>query len=147
MTDVSLAFDWRAFGEVTLTPKGGLAFPTLPAVPGLYRFRLVGPDRTTTYVGEAALLPQRIEGYRYGYHRQATNARMNRRMREHLAAGGSIELSIATQASVTVDGVTRPLDLRRKASRLLVEAAALHALPEAEHAENLPGVGDPEQEL
>jgi hypothetical protein len=147
MTDVSVAFQWRAVGEVKLTPKGGLVFPKLPAAPGLYRFRLVGPHRTSAYVGEAAFLPQRIEGYRYGYHRQATNVRMNRRMKEHLAAGGSIELSIATQASVTVDGVTRPLDLRRKASRLLVEAAGLHALPEAEQAENLPGVGDPEQEL
>lgn len=95
--DVSVAFDWHAVGEVELTPKGGLAFPKLPAVPGLYRFPLVGPDRTTVYVGAAAFLTQRIERYRYGYHRQGTNARMNRRMKEHLTAGGSIELSIASR--------------------------------------------------
>lgn len=68
-------------------------------------------------------------------------------MREHLATGGSLELSIATQASVTGDGVRRPLGLRRTAGRLLVETAAPHALPEADRAENLPGVGDPEQDL
>ncbi len=43
------------------------------------------------------------------------------------------------------DAAARPP--QEKAGRLLVESAALHALPEAEHAENLPGVGDPEQEV
>ena len=51
-------------------------------------------------------------------------------MREHLRAGGRIELSIATAAVIAVDSETdRPPDLARKASRLLVEAAALHAVP------------------
>ncbi len=68
---------------------------------------------------------------------------MIRRMREHLCARGEIEMSIATEAAVIVDrGASSPLDLGRKVSRLLAEAAALHAVPDAEPLENLPGIGD-----
>jgi hypothetical protein len=87
-------------------------------------------------------LRRRAYGYRFGYERQVTNARMNKRMLEHLRSGGLIELAIATSASLSIDGVERPLDLKRKASRVLAESAAIHAVPDAEHLENLPGVGD-----
>jgi hypothetical protein len=67
---------------------------------------------------------------------------MKMRMTEHIASGGLIEISIATAATVSVDDHVRPLDLRRKASRLLAENAAIHAVPYLEPLENLPGIGD-----
>jgi hypothetical protein len=46
--------------------------------------------------------------------------------------------------SVTIDGEIPPLNYGLKRSRLLVENAALHALPSAEPIENRPGVGESE---
>ena len=139
---VSVELEWGPVREV-LMDRGRLVFPHLPETAGLHRLRLVGPTSASTYIGETANLKRRAAGYRGGYAGQVTNARMNRRMREHLGAGGRIEMSIATAAVLAVDGETdRPLDLARKASRLLVEAAALHAVPDAEPLENLPGIGD-----
>ncbi len=140
---VTIELEWRAAGHVTRDGAGRLVFPKLQPVPGLYRLRLVGLDSTSTYIGETANLQRRAAGYRGGYSGQVTNARMNRRMREHLEADGRIELFIATEADVMVDrGASGRLDLGRKVSRLLAEAAALHAVPDAEPLENLPGIGD-----
>ncbi len=142
MMRVSVELEWRPVDEV-LMDRDRLVFPHLPETAGLYRLRLVGSTSTSTYIGETANLKRRAAGYRGGHAGQVTNARMNRRMREHLGAGGRIEMSIATAAVIAVDSETdRPLDLARKASRLLAEAAALHAVPDAEPLENLPGIGD-----
>ena len=138
---VTVEFEWRDFGEVRLEGDA-LTFPTLPIEPGLYRYRLVRGDGASTYVGEASNLRRRAYGYQLGYAGQKTNARMNARKREHLAAGGRIEMAIATEATIELDGRTQPIDLRRKASRLLIENAAIHAVPDAEPLENLPGIGD-----
>jgi hypothetical protein len=104
--------------------------------------RLTSGSSARAYVGEAADLRKRASGYRGGYAGQKTNARMNLRMTEHLASGGLIEVSIATVATVAVNDRIQPLDLRRKASRLLAENAAIHAIPNTEPLENLPGIGD-----
>ncbi len=142
MMRVAVELQWRQVKEV-LMDGGRLVFPHLPGTAGLYRLRLVGSTSASTYIGETANLKRRAAGYRGGYAGQVTNARMNRRMREHLSTGGAIEMSIATAAVLAVDSETdRPLDLSRKASRLLAEAAALHAVPDAEPLENLPGIGD-----
>ncbi len=139
---VAVEFQWGPVEEVCIE-AGRLVFPDLPSTAGLYRLRLIGPASTSTYIGETANLKRRAAGYRGGYAGQVTNARMNRRMREHLEARGNIEMSIANAAALIMDGeAERPLDLGQKASRLLVEAAALHAVPEAEPLENLPGIGD-----
>lgn len=45
-------------------------------------------------------------------------------------------------ASVRIDGEIVATDLGRKRTRLLIEAAALYAIPDAEVVENLPGIGD-----
>ena len=63
-------------------------------------------------------------------------------MKDHLKAGGRILVSISTEATATIDGATRPLNLGLKRSRLLVENAALLALPDAEPIENQPGVAE-----
>lgn len=143
MTSVEVRFEWLPNGEVHLEGSA-LAFPPMPQQPGLYRYRFVAPGRVTVYIGEAVDLRRRADGYRRGYERQATNRRINARMRAHLAAGGRIDVAVATQASLAVDGTARALDLSRKASRLLAENAAIHAVPAGESLENLPGVGDPE---
>jgi hypothetical protein len=138
---VTVEFEWRDFGEVRLEGDG-MDFSALPTEPGLYRYRLVLGDGASAYVGEAANLRRRAYGYQLGYKGQKTNFRMNARMREHLAAGGRIEMAIATEATIELEGRPQPLDLRRKASRLLVENAAIHAVPDVEPLENLPGIGD-----
>lgn len=51
---------------------------------------------TRVYIGEAEDVRRRAAGYRGGYAGQKTNARLNVRMREHLSAGGRIEVAIAT---------------------------------------------------
>jgi hypothetical protein len=138
---VTVEFEFRDVGEVRIE-GGGLTFPPLDAIPGLYRYRLVRSDGASTYVGEATNLRRRAYGYQLGYAGQKTNARMNGRMREHLAAGGRIEMAIATEATIELNGRVHAIDLRRKTSRLLVENAAIHAVPDTEPLENHPGVGD-----
>ena len=141
-SDLCVHFRWRPAGQVRLDAGGRLLFPALPAVPGTYRMRLVSTGGASTYIGEGSDLKKRAALYRGGAAGQKTNFRMNARMREHLGQGGQIELSILTEAEITLGPVRKPLDLRRKASRLLVEAAALHLVPDAEPLENLPGIGD-----
>jgi hypothetical protein len=62
-------------------------------------------------------------------------------MHAHLGQGKQIEMAIALGGIVTVGGYLEPLDLNRKASRLLAEAAAVHAVPR-EQLLNLPGIGE-----
>ena len=142
MSSVEVRFAWREVGDLRIDASGRPVFPALPAKPGLYRYRLVATAGTTTYIGEASDLRRRAQNYRTPGASQATNLRMNARFREHLAAGGRVEMATVTEAELMVDGQPRALDLGRKASRLLVENAAIHASPEAEPLENLPGVGD-----
>jgi hypothetical protein len=138
---VEVQFEWEEVGEVTLDALGRLEFPPLPRDPGIYRFRLVGAS-TSNYIGEAADLRKRANGYRAGYPRQRTNHRMNRRMCEHLEAGGRVEVAIAVNVEAKVNGRAQRLDLQQKKSRLLAESAALHLVPDAEPLENLPGLGE-----
>jgi hypothetical protein len=138
---VEVEFEWNEVGEVTLDALGRLAFPPLPTEPGIYRFRLAGPS-TSNYIGEAVDLRKRAEGYLGGHPSQRTNHRMNQRMREHLEAGGRVEVAIAVNVEAKVNGRAQPLNLQQKKSRLLVESAALHLVPDAEPLENLPGLGE-----
>lgn len=142
MSEVSVRFVWRDVGAVAVDVAGRPVFPPLPAEPGLYRFRLVGAIGTSAYIGEASDLRRRAQHYRTPGLTQPTNQRMNARFREHIAAGGRVEVAIVTTAELVIDGRPRTLDLGRKASRLLIENAALHAVPDAESLENLPGIGD-----
>ena len=140
--NVTVEATWREVGEIRLEDEQ-LVFPAVPEDPGIYRFRFESSAGAfSSYIGEATNLTRRHAGYQYGYRKQLTNFRINARMKEHMAAGGRIVVSITTAATLTIDGVTRPLDLGLKRSRLLVENAALHALPDAEPIENQPGVGE-----
>ncbi|MGY1592240.1 hypothetical protein ACI79D_09720 [Geodermatophilus sp. SYSU D00708] len=131
LVTASVHFAWCAAGRVLLDESGTPAFPSLPETPGLYRldFTRTGPERPRIYVGEAADLRRRANGYRTPGHAQQTNLRVNALLRDHIGSGDAVELSIATEAVARVgQGPDRPLDLTRKANRLLAENAALLAL-------------------
>jgi hypothetical protein len=130
---VAVEFWWRAIGAITVE-RGKLRFPIAPEAPGIYRFDL--GDRV--YIGEADRLRCRFQHYRTPGPSQATNLRLNAVMLPLLSAGGAVTVCMVTEAQVDIDGVRAPLDLTRKASRLLVESAALTAARVAgELVENL----------
>lgn len=139
--DVAVEMDWEEIGPVELVGDTLVFPPDLPKQPGLYRFRFVRPDGERVYVGEASDLHRRGGHYRLGNPTGATNKRLHDAMHKHLGPGSHIEMAIALGGIVIIDGYLRPLDLRRKMSRLLAEGAALHSIP-PEQLLNLPGIGD-----
>jgi hypothetical protein len=57
---------------------------------------------------------------------QQTSLRVNAELREHLSSGGTVHLELVLDADLHRDrDEPVPLDLSRKASRLLVESLAL----------------------
>jgi hypothetical protein len=141
---VCVSFDWRDAGAVSLGTRG-LQFPSLPPGPGIYRFRFAGLGQGGAYVGEASQLKRRAYHYTRPGPSQATNLRMNAEMREHLAQGGHIAVSIITEATIEIDGVAAAaLDLDAASSRRLVENAILRGLKDTgtERILNRPGVGE-----
>jgi hypothetical protein len=100
--------------------------PTLPAVPGTYRFDLGLDDLgiRTLYIGESASLKRRARNYRNAKSDrsgQRTSRRIHKEIIEHLSGGGSIEFAITCE--VFVDEVEA--DLRLKSARLVAENAAV----------------------
>jgi hypothetical protein len=124
---LTLEFDWRPVGAVRLDPDGRLRFPSLPAEPGLYMFRLSGLDPTSVYIGETDNLRRRLAHYRNPGPTQFTNIRINERLRGHLATGAQVKLCLITAARQTTGEQDSPvpLDLTKKSDRRLVENAAL----------------------
>lgn len=122
--EVSVECSWRSAGDVT-EDAGELVMPPLPDAPGVYQWILRHEGRERRYVGEADRLRRRFHHYRRPGPSQSTNLRMRDRALRVLGAGGSIELIIATEARLTLDGKVRPADLSSKHARCLVENAAL----------------------
>lgn len=140
---VTVELEWSVAGPIKLVDER-LDFPRdLPIGPGLYRFRLLGLHEVSVYIGEAMNLRRRADHYRLGNENQRTNRRLNGELLAHLAAGGTIEMSLALSGQVNANGESRPLELGRKMTRLLAENAALHAVPPDETVLNLRGVGEP----
>lgn len=130
---ICVEFEWRAAGRVQLDAGGKPSFPDLPAVPGVYRLTLLTRDpagRPRTYIGESDNLRRRLSGnYRNPGSSQQTSLRVNALLRQHLAAGGPVTVDVAVQVSAAVGtGEREPIDLGRKANRLLAENAALAVL-------------------
>ncbi|WP_322770012.1 hypothetical protein [Frankia sp. Cr1] len=127
--DVRVRLRWLDAGTITLDPGGKPTFGGLDEAPGLYRMTLTAAAddiRPQVYIGETDSLRRRLSGnYRNPGAGQQTSLRINALLREHLAAGGRVDLALATTATLWLDGVERPLDLTRKAGRLLAENAAL----------------------
>lgn len=132
----TLAFEWLEAGKVRLDGSGKLAFPGMPARPGVYRFNLCDTPSATPalYIGESDNLARRMGNYRNPGPTQPTNQRLNTRIIEVIQAGGVVAVWMST--SVAVDG--QSLDLSSKPARLLAENAALvRAAQEGLDAENL----------
>jgi len=110
-------FAWREVGRSVDAAR--LRFPEVPESPGVHRFHL----GQTVYIGETNRLRRRFQHYRTPGPTEATNIRLNALMLLLLGEGGAITVCTITAASVDVDGHRRPLDLRDKAARLLVDAA------------------------
>jgi hypothetical protein len=127
---VAVRFSWQQLRPVTLDADGKVAIPRpLPQAPGLYRmhFTAATPNRLDRfYFGETDNLRRRRGSYRNPGPRQQTSLRVNEALRTHLAAGGQVSLAVALTAELSEHGGdSEPLDLTRKAGRLLAESAAL----------------------
>ncbi|GAA1434424.1 hypothetical protein GCM10009616_28840 [Microlunatus lacustris] len=119
-------FAWTRLGVLLLDGAGKVEFPKpLPSVPGLYRMTFTGANRL--YIGESDNLRRRLgSNYRNPGPRQRTSLRVNEALRTYLGAGGAVTLDIAVAAQLSGPDVgVGPLDLTRKAGRLLAESAAL----------------------
>jgi hypothetical protein len=129
-----ISYAWLAAGAVVIAGER-LAMPVLGVRPGIYRFELkLAEAPMQTYVGEAENLERRMGHYRNPGSGQPTNLRLNRLLKDALAEGGSVAVSVVLGASFA----GRELDLGSKPARLLVESAALVTLAGAGAAiENL----------
>lgn len=79
--DVRVSFDWLGAGSITLDAAGLPKFPSLPRLPGLYRYDF-GVDETgihSLYIGESVELARRANNYR--------NAKTDRSRRESRSGG------------------------------------------------------------
>lgn len=103
-------------GAVTLSGDRLLFLP-LPDDAGIYRFRFAGRGITGSYIGEASQLRRRAYHYAHPGPSQMTNIRMHAEVREHLTAGGRIEVSLITAATIGINGVAAVLDLVATTSR------------------------------
>ncbi|HEY8754909.1 MAG TPA: hypothetical protein VIN65_00950 [Candidatus Dormibacteraeota bacterium] len=127
MTTLSIQLQWSPGELATMDILGALALPSLPATPGIYRFRITDTDGTHhVYVGETDNLQRRMAHYRKPGPSQFTNLRLNARLRAALtAATGRVEVSTVTTARVSVNGNDLVVDLSKTAQRRLLENAAL----------------------
>lgn len=125
----TIVFTWRRVGEITLVAEGALAFPLLPARPGLYRIEFVpltSSDTAVHYVGESKDLRGRARDYR-GATTDREKGRTSRRIHielvKHLDAGGRVEVAVALE--IAMDGHEGDIDLRRTSARRLAENVAV----------------------
>ncbi|MFC6870971.1 DUF7662 domain-containing protein [Haloechinothrix salitolerans] len=123
--DVRVRLTWHRAGPVT-NDQGKLVFPPLTRSPGIYRLtfsRLTGQPRV--YIGESDDLRRRTGNYRNPGPTQQTSQRIHQELISHLAAGGTVTMSVATSAVIEAGGETTQLPLTRKTARVLAEHAAL----------------------
>lgn len=123
--DVRVRLTWHRAGQV-IHERGKLVFPALPRSPGIYRLTFSGSsDHPRMYIGESDDLRRRTGHYRNPGPTQQTSQRIHQELITHLAAGGTVMMSVATNAVIEADGETTQLPLARKSARVLAEHAAL----------------------
>lgn len=116
---------WKQLGALEME-AGALTFPAAPNVPALYRLRLLGTSGSRHYIGETENLRRRFRNYRNPGPSQQTSKRINAALREHLGAGGRVEIDIIVSGiELSVAGSPCGFDLSDKATRRLLEQAAL----------------------
>lgn len=121
---VTVQCTWESGGWLQLETNE-LEIPHLPDEAGVYQWVFRHEGRERRYVGEAANLRQRFASYRGAQTHGGTNSRMKERATRVLAAGGSVELLLATTVRITRGGGTCPADLSSKHVRCLLENATL----------------------
>lgn len=121
---VRVEAEWMNAGEVTIDDER-LAFPPLPAIPGVYRFVFECSSSAQVYIGETDHLERRMRNYRSPGITQPTNIRVNEAMVAHLRDGGSIALDVVTDAALHDGTKPIPLHFTSTHSRRLVENAAI----------------------
>ncbi|WP_156419757.1 MULTISPECIES: DUF7662 domain-containing protein [unclassified Sphingopyxis] len=125
---VFLSFDWMTLGEVALDGNGGLQFPTATTDAGLYRIRINLAGRSRFYVGESQSLRGRFSNYRSGSKGQQTSRRIHLLLKDALAGGARVEVDIVTNdVAVQINGVPISTDLNDRATRRMIEHAAIVA--------------------
>ncbi len=94
----------------------------------MYRLTLSADGkRSRVYIGESDSVLRRLgTNYRNPGSTQQTSLRVNAELRDHLSNSGTVHLELTLDASLQAEGgAVVPLDLQRKAARLLVENLAL----------------------
>lgn len=129
---LELRLAWRVVGPITLDAAGRLQFPEVGAEPGIYRFELRGKDSLALYIGETQNLRQRFNQYRLPGKGQTTNHRICTAIREALASGGSVVVSLGQDARLCAGAGCSKADLASANQRRLLEQLAIFsAVPEA----------------
>ncbi len=124
--DVRIKMEWRNLGRLQLDPNGSLLFPDRARAPGLYRFRLTGRGMEQRYIGETVDLQRRFLHYRTPGPSQMTNIRIKELFLDRLNGGGRVEIDIVVDdVEIVVGGESRAADLSDKATRRLLENAAI----------------------
>ena len=124
---ISVEIQWKEIGTITLE-NDDLQFPGTPSAAALYRFRLISESGARSYIGETINVQRRFAHYRKPGPTQATNIRINAVFREHLKDGDAIFVDLITSDVTIRNGDAEiPVDLTDKATRRLIENAALIA--------------------
>jgi hypothetical protein len=122
---IQVRLEWKPLGRVLLM-EDRLLFPPSPALPGLYRFRLIRGGKESRYFGETDNISRRFAHYRNPGPSQETNLRINALFREALVENAEIAVALVTEgASIDRGGGLETCNLERKSVRRLLENAAL----------------------
>jgi hypothetical protein len=118
---------WKPVGLITMDDAGDLVFPSVPAVPGVYRFTIkegAEAEIVAEYVGQAAVsLVQRFSGYRSRGRKPAlplekkTTSRNARKIIDALLSGQVVSVAIVDDRAVAPDGQVVVVNLADKALR------------------------------
>ena len=118
---------WKPVGLITMDDAGDLVFPSVPAVPGVYRFTIkegAEAEIVAEYVGQAAVsLVQRFSGYRRRGRKPAlplekkTTSRNARKIIDALLSGQVVSVAIVDDRAVAPDGQVVVVNLADKALR------------------------------
>ena len=126
MARVTVEFDWRELGALSLDGEGKICMPKAWAGPGLYRLVIQELERPAAYIGETESLSRRLQQYRTPGTSQQTNKRVNFLICNALHAGYEVRAEIVTdKIRMFLDGNERNADLSMRSHRLLLEQAAL----------------------
>lgn len=130
--EVRIAGSWQRVGSVTTDGEGELQLPVTEPGPAIYRFVFVTAEGlASVYVGESVELRRRMRQYRKPSGNQQTSRRINALLRERLAAGDNVALEVLHHIRLDASKRPVPLDITSRASRVLIEHAALLELSAA----------------